>query len=136
MGTRTTLKAALLASIVAQPAIAANFDGKQPMICAPIAIVACGPDAECGKKTAASVNFPQFLTVDVVQNEITGTRPSGETLKTSIDSVRHSEDDMMLQGVEGRAVWSVKIAENTGDMTMTAARDNDGFVAFGACTLR
>jgi hypothetical protein len=121
---------------IARQGVAADYDGKQPFICAPAEIVACGSGAECGKETATSIDFPPFLRFDIAQNEITGTRPSGEMLKAQIDTVRHTETDMMLQGVDGNAVWSAKIAESTGDMTIVAARDQDGFVAFGACTLR
>ena len=128
--------AVLLTVTIARPGVAADYDGRQPFICAPTDIVACESGAQCGKETAASINFPSFLHFDVAQNEITGTRPSGETLKAAIDTVRHTETEMMLQGVDGDAVWSAKIAENTGDMTIVAARDQDGFVAFGACTLR
>jgi hypothetical protein len=130
------LSALLLTVVITRPGIAADYDGQQPFICAPTEIVACGSGAQCDKESALTANFPKFLRIDVGQNEITGTRPNGETLKASIDSVRHAENDMMLQGIDGTAVWSAKIAENTGDLTIVAARDQDGFVAFGACTLR
>jgi hypothetical protein len=41
---------------------------------------------------------------------------------------------MVLQGIEGKIMWSVLIGTDSGDMTLTAGGDKVGFVAFGACT--
>jgi len=120
--------------VAAHSAAAANYDGKQPFLCAPIDILSCGSDGKCDKETAESVNLPQFLKFDVAQNQITGTRPDGDALATTIDKVQRVEDHMVLQGIEGHLMWSVMVGENSGDMTLTAGGDRIGFVAFGSCT--
>ncbi len=48
--------------------------------------------------------------------------------------MQHVEDRMVVQGVEGRLMWSVMVGEDTGAMTLTAGGDKIGFIAFGACT--
>jgi hypothetical protein len=48
--------------------------------------------------------------------------------------VQHVEDRMVLQGIDGKIMWSVLIGADSGDMTLTAGGDKVGFVAFGACT--
>ena len=126
--------AAIWAPLAAHSALAATYDGSQPFLCAPIDIVSCGLGGRCDKETAQSIDLPQFLKFDVGGNQITGTRPNGQLLKAGIDKVQHVEDHMVLQGVEGRIVWSVLVGEDTGDMTLTAGGDKVGFVAFGACT--
>ncbi|MGO8920172.1 MAG: hypothetical protein ACLQJR_30100 [Stellaceae bacterium] len=136
MKIRSILEAALTACVVAQPAAAASYNGDNPFICATLKIVSCEPSGECSQETAESINLPEFLRFDVPDKKISGERPNGEALATAIDSVRHVENTMALQGVEGHIVWSVMIAENTGDMTLTAAGDGTGYVAFGACTMR
>ena len=136
MKIRTILWTALVGSLMVQPALAAGYDGTLPFICAPIDIVSCTPGGECEKETAESVNLPKFLAFDVAANKITGTRPDGAPLATTIDSVRQVEDQMAMQGVEGHIVWSVTIARDTGDMLLAAMGDGTGYIAFGACTLR
>lgn len=132
----TMLETALAALLAVHSAAAARYDGTEPFICAPFNIVACEPGEECGRETAESVNLPQFLRFDVAQYKVSGTRPNGEVLTSAIESVRHIEDNLALQGVEGHVVWSVVIAKATGEMTLTAAGDGTGYVAFGACTPR
>ena len=51
-----------------------------------------------------------------------------------IDRTQHIEDRMLLQGIDGRIMWSAMIDEANGDLTITAGGDKIGFVAFGACT--
>jgi hypothetical protein len=131
---RSVLIAALFAALAAPPSFAASYDGTHPFLCAPIDILSCGAGGQCTRETAASANLPQFLKIDVGQNEISGTRSNGETLKAAIDKVQHVEDRMVLQGIEGKIMWSVLIGVNDGDMTLTAGGDKVGFVAFGACT--
>ncbi len=126
--------AALTVLLAAQSAAAATYDGQQPFLCAPLDIMSCASDGKCDKETAESVNLPQFLKFDVAQNQITGTRPNGETLRTAIDKVQRLEERMVLQGTEGRIMWSVMVGETSGDMTITAGGDKVGFVAFGSCT--
>jgi hypothetical protein len=131
------LGAALVACVAAQASAAAEFDGKSPFTCAPIDIVSCSPGkagGQCEKETTEGLNFPRFLKFDVPRNEVTGTRPDGKALSAVIASTRHDEGNMMLEGVEGSIIWSVVIAEETGDMTITGAGPRIGFVAFGGCT--
>ena len=130
---RTVMIAALFASLTAPPALAARYDGTRPVVCVPIAFVSCGSGGQCSKETAARFDVPQFLNVDVGQNQITGTRPNGETLKAAIDKVQHVEDRMVLQGIDGHIMWGVLIGEDSGDMTLTAGGNKVGFVAFGVC---
>jgi hypothetical protein len=113
---------------------AANYDGTHPFVCAPIDILSCGAGGQCTRETAASADLPQFLKIEVGQNQICGTRVNGETLKATIDKVQHVEDRMVLQGIEGKIMWSVLIGADSGHMTLTAGGDKVGFVAFGACT--
>jgi hypothetical protein len=129
-----TIAAVLSATLAVPPALAARFDGTQPFLCTTIDIVSCGVGRSCDKETAASVDMPQFLKFDVGQKQITGERPNGEMLKAVIDRTQHVEDRMLLQGIDGRIMWSAMIDEANGDLTITAGGDKIGFVAFGACT--
>ena len=131
---RFTRAAASFAALAASPGLAASYDGTQPFQCVPIDIMSCGTAGTCDKETAASVDLPQILKFDVGQNQIVGTRSNGEILKAAIDKVLHVEGRMVLNGMEGRFMWSILIGQDTGDMTLTAGGDKVGFVAFGSCT--
>ena len=127
------LKALVAVSLTAQPAIAASYDGAQPFSCATSDIVSCAPGGGCEKETAESINLPAFLTFDVADKKITGTRPSGEVLATTIDTVRHVQDNLALQGVQDRVAWTVTIDRESGDMALAAMGGGVGYIVFGAC---
>lgn len=133
MKTGAILKAAFLLSAMANAATAAAYDGSQPFTCAADDIASCAPGADCEKETAESINLPASLTFDLAANKITGTRPDGEELETSIDSVRHVEDSLAMQGVQGHVVWSVTVSAASGEMALAAMGDRTGYIVFGTC---
>jgi hypothetical protein len=132
----SVLTTALIGLLVAPSAIAASYDGSQPFTCTPTDIVSCTPNAACEKETPESVNLPPTLTIDVAANKITGTQPNGQPLATTIDNVRHVEDDLALQGVQGHIAWSVTVGKQSGEMALAAMGDGTGYIAFGGCSLR
>lgn len=136
MQTHRLFAAALLIPLAAPPLFAAGYDGTQAFACSPIEIVSCVPDAGCEKETAETVNLPALLVFDVPAGKITGTRPDGKRLETRIDSLRHVQDDLALQGVQEHVLWSVSIAEASGRMALAAMGDGVGYIAFGGCALR
>ncbi len=44
---------------------AGKFDGSVPMLCVPTVVTECGAEGDCRRGTAASVNLPEFLKVDL-----------------------------------------------------------------------
>jgi hypothetical protein len=126
---------AFFACLAAPPALAAaQYDGSRPFMCTATDIVSCRSGGKCDKETSASVDLPQFLKFDVTQNQITGARPNGETLKAAIERVQHVNDHLLLQGTEQHIQWAVSVGEESGNMTITAGGDHVGFIAFGTCT--
>jgi hypothetical protein len=132
----SVLTTAVIGVLLVPSAIAASYDGTQPFTCTPTDIVSCTPDTPCQKETAESVNLPPTLTFDVAANKITGTQPSGQPLATTIDNVRHVENDLALQGVQGHIAWSVTVDKQSGEMALAAMGDGTGYIAFGGCSLR
>lgn len=123
-----------LACWLAQPVAAATYDGSQPLTCAPVNIVSCSPGDECQPETAEAVNLPRFLKFDFSQKQITGMRPNGAALTTTMGELRRVADNLVLQGTEGKFMWSVMIGATNGDLTLTVGGDQVGFLVFGACT--
>ncbi len=135
MKTLILFLATLVALLKSDPARAADFDGSKPFICSVIRVVVCPREGEIEKETAEGVNLSQFLFVDVQKKIVTGKAPSGETRQTTIESVRHENGTLILEGVQLGKAWHAVINEQTGKTTLTGATDEVAFVVFAACTL-
>ena len=128
--------------MISVSAMAGDFDGSKPMLCAVMDIVECGPDGNCQKVTVEDVSIPQFLKINSKEKKITATQTSGSKRSTTIKNIEHVDGKLILQGAEDGIEgvrdgvgWSLAIAEDTGKMVLTASGDEVGFVVFGACTL-
>ncbi len=124
-------------AVLAAATSAANakgFDGSQPLICASMEAYDCGPDSDCIRGTAASIDAPQFIRLDFEQNLARSTRASGEERTAKIKSMTQEEGELILQGVQLGLGWSMVITQESGAMALTAAGEQVVFVIFGACT--
>lgn len=117
-------------------AMAGDFDGSKPVICAVIETHECGPNADCRKGTAESINIPQFFKVNFRDELITSIRVSGEVQTSSIQRMEHVNGSLFLQGVQNGRAWSAAISESNGKLVLTASGDEEAFVVLGACTDR
>ena len=106
-------------------------DGSVPLVCVPLSVTECGADDECQRGTAASINLPQFLQVDVKAMTI---RAVEQGRQSPIGSVARVNGKLILQGVQGAHGWTLIIAEDTGQMSATIAGAAAGYVIFGSCT--
>jgi hypothetical protein len=102
-----------------------------PLVCVPLAVTECGAEDECQRGSAASVNLPHFLRVDVNGMTI---RAVEEGRESPIGSLAHVEGKLILQGVQGTHGWTLIIAEDTGQMSATIASPAAGYIIFGSCT--
>ena len=128
--------------MITAPASAGDFDGSKPLMCAVIDIVECGSGGKCQELTAEDVGIPRFLKVNFKKKSITATHAGGSKKSTTIKNSEHIDGKLILQGAEDGIEgvrdgvgWSIAIAEDTGNMVLTASGDDVGFVVFGACTL-
>ena len=112
-------------------AAAGVADGSVPLVCVPLSVTECGADDECQRGTAASINLPQFLQVDVKAMTI---RAVEQGRQSPIGSVARVNGKLILQGVQGAHGWTLIIAEDTGQMSATIAGAAAGYVIFGSCT--
>jgi hypothetical protein len=117
-----------------------GVDVAKPLICAAIELTSCVPGGGCRVETTESLNAPRFLTIDVAAKSVTGTRAHSSELRTSIQNVRATEDDVILDGSEAQLSWNIAIDKTSGDMTLTGIRsvrdDPLVIVMFGACINR
>mgnify|MGYP001600748595 CR=1 FL=1 len=126
--------------LLAAPAMAGDFDGSQPLICAAVDVTECFPGGNCQKVTAEEVNLPDFLRLNFKDKKIHAQMAGRGDLETDIERVETVDGKLMVQGAEdGREdtedglAWSMAINQNDGKLVFTASGGDVAFVVFGAC---
>jgi len=114
--------------------VAGDFDGSQPLLCATIKAIECGPDGDCIQGTPESVNLPQFFKIDFMNKMISATKESVNKRTSRIKNQERFDGKLILQGMGEELAWSMAISEQSGKMVITASGEQVGFVVFGACT--
>jgi 6-phosphogluconate dehydrogenase len=131
-----------LVCLISFPALAGDFDGSNPLICAVMDVVECQPGGKCQQVTAEDVGIPHFLKINFKEKKISATHADGRKKSTEIENFEKIDGKIIIQGAEDGIEgvrdglgWSLAIAEESGKMVLTASGDEVGFVVFGACTL-
>ena len=117
----------------ALPAFASEFDGSRNLLCASMGTVECAEGLDCLEGTAASINVPQFFRISFAEKVIVGKHANGEKVSSKIVTKSHDNGQMVLQGTQNQLGWSMAIAEESGQMVLTASGDKVAYVVFGAC---
>ena len=124
------------------PAVAGDFDGSKPLICAVMDLVECQPGGKCQQVAAEDVGIPHFLKINFKEKKISATHADGSKKSTDIENFEKIDGKIIIQGAEDGIEgvrdgvgWSLALAEETGKLVLTASGDEVGFVIFGACTL-
>ena len=124
------------------PALAGDFDGSKPLICAVMDLVECQPGGKCQQVTAEDVGIPHFWKINFKEKKISAIHADGSKRSTTIENFEKIDGKLIIQGAEDGIEgvrdgvgWSLAISEETGKTVLTASGDEVGFVIFGACTL-
>ena len=104
------------------------------MVCAAAQVQICIESDTCYSATAAELDVPEFVVIDIRKKVISTTRASNLNRSTSLKSVEKSDGLIYLQGMEGGRAFSFVIDEASGHMTVSVARDGLSVSVFGACT--
>jgi hypothetical protein len=133
--TRTVTARVALAGLTvlagAAPALAADFDGTKPLICAVTTIMECDA-GQCDRYApeGTPAGAPRFIKVDVVTKEVTAS--AGR--KSTLGSIAHVDGRLILHGGENGRGWTATIDEDTGEMSAGVIDKDHTFSLFGACT--
>jgi hypothetical protein len=101
------------------------------MQCAIETVMVCSDPSVCVRGTAATVNLPPGLTVDVGQRLISGAA-TGRTIK--ITSVNREGGRLLISGTETAGIWTMAVVEDSGQMSGAVLARDGGFLLFGSCT--
>ena len=122
-------------------AIAGDFDGSKPLLVSVGRILECTPAEGCRDVSAASVGLPQFLEIDFGKKTIRPYQGGEDIPNTTIERSERVDGKLMLQGAEDGyrdlrdgLGWTLAIAEDSGQVVLTASGDQVAFVVFGAAT--
>jgi hypothetical protein len=111
-----------------------DLDGSKPVVCAIMETFQCAPGQDCIRGNAESVGLPYFFQIDFQGKRILAVR-EGKEETTKVERIERQGGMWILQGVELRG-WTITVSETTGKMVLSAAGDDEGFVLFGACTVK
>jgi hypothetical protein len=130
---RLLLLVVVVTCLAPQPTAAAGkYDGSVPLLCAPVVVTECGPEGDCRRRSAQSVNLPDFFKVDLkaltVRSEETGR-------DSPIKNVERLDGQIIMQGGQNGRGWTMTISEDTGKMSAAVSTEGEGFIVFGACAL-
>jgi len=91
----------------------------------------CTPDQGCKAWSIAEMSLPNFVRIDLQAKTITSLDKAVEQSST-ITSIDHLDGMVVMHGTEMRG-WSIVLGEDSGDVTLSAAGDGEGFIVFGKC---
>ena len=117
---------------LATGAAATPYAGTTPMKCTIQTVMVCNDPSTCVRGTAATVNLPPVLVVDVASKLITGAA-TGRSVK--IMSVDRGAGKMMLRGLDVHTLgvaWDLVVDEKSGTMS-AAVLSQGGYLLFGRC---
>ncbi|MDB5772979.1 MAG: hypothetical protein JWM42_3353 [Burkholderia sp.] len=110
-------------------AIAADFDGSRPLICAPTEAVDLYAGEEIVKARPNDIGAPSFLRVDIANKTIAGPKRV-----TPIKYVEKDDMQILLQGTELGFGWTLALDQQEGAMTITFVDRAGAVVLSGTCT--
>ena len=120
-------------SFFAGSASASALNTEEVIHCAIIEAVSCELRMGCETGGADMVNLPNFVQIDIPGGQLTGNRPDGTELATQIERVESLDGLTIIQGGEEGVGWTILVDEETGHMTVSGSRADEGLIIFGAC---
>jgi len=91
----------------------------------------CYPGEGCEEWSIDGMALPRFVNIDFKNKTITSLDKEIKR-NSKIASVERLEHMVVLHGTELRG-WTIAYGEDTGNLTLSASGDGEGFVVFGTC---
>lgn len=120
--------------LLAGPAAGDDLTGADRFLCVTLEVTACSPESDCRRAAPQELNVPRFVQIDLAGRTLATTEASGENRQTPIEQMQRADGLIVLQGVQQSRAFSILVAESTGELTASVAREGLGVVVFGVCT--
>jgi hypothetical protein len=117
-------------SLLAVPALAADFDGSKPLLCATQSALDCSRGDDCAAGLPEEIGAPAFMRVDLTKKTVIGPHTTSDILLQD-----KSGKQLLLQGREAGFGWTIVVDQQSGELTVTLANRNGAYVLYGACTV-
>lgn len=117
-------------SLLAVPALAADFDGSKPLLCATQSALDCARGDDCAAGLPEEIGAPSFMRIDLAKKSVIGPQTTTEILLQD-----KSGKQLLLQGRESGFGWTIVIDQPSGELTVTLTNRNGAYVLYGACTV-
>lgn len=91
----------------------------------------CTPEDGCIEVTLLEMEIPRFVRIDLKGKSISSLDREIKR-NTKIERIDRQENVTILHGTDLRG-WSITLARETGNLTLSASGEEEGFVLFGTC---
>ncbi|HJV65779.1 MAG TPA: hypothetical protein VJ550_08600 [Geomonas sp.] len=125
------ISALLLAAALLQMAVEVMAAEGDVRTCTLTRAIECLPDEGCAEWTIQEIDLPRFVRIDLKSKAITSLDREVKRT-TKIATIDRQQDLTVLHGTEQRG-WSIALGESSGELTLTASGDGEGFIVFGSC---
>jgi hypothetical protein len=126
--------AIVIAIIFTTPALSDEVTDANRMLCASGPVSHCVEGIGCNSADPEDENIPEFIEVDLKRKTLAATQASGMERSTSIQHQSQSEGNIYLQGLENGRLYSLVIAQISGDLSFTVTANGETATMFGSCT--
>ena len=94
----------------------------------------CAPEEGCIQVSMDDMALPRFVRIDLKSKTITSL-DKAIARNTEIATIDRLEGMTVMHGTELRG-WSMALGEVSGNLTLSASGDGEGFVVFGVCMIK
>jgi hypothetical protein len=131
---KSVLAGGMLALVAGPLAMAGDYDGSKPLVCAASEALACRANVECKRGTVESLGIPQFFWFDAAARTVGEKGPDGQVRSSVIQTVTQAPTHLILQGTKDDFGWSGTISKGSGKLTLMGSDGAAALIVFGACT--
>jgi hypothetical protein len=133
MGRHSIRAGIVIAAVTANGfAQAAAIDDRTALVCALVDLHSCVLGEACHRESAAALNLPTIVKIDIAAKTIVGQRIDGAGQTTRIGNVERNDQGLVLQGVDGQRSWNA-VVDGDGGLSLAAVGPDGAFLIFGEC---
>ena len=109
-------------------AVAEDFDGSVPLVCAPVEARDCVLNTECFSGNPDSLGAPKFIHIDFKQKVL-----KGEEITSPILNMVKQTNQLIMQGTELDFGWTFTLNQTSGKFSAALTNADGAFLLFGSC---